>query len=92
MSADKTTKCKRCNGAGHTDVDILPGIPHEPCNRCNGCGNEPTYLRSWAAWEIEFRRQATANSVPLDFQDGIVAMVTRGKLGREDHFGINAND
>lgn len=74
-----TRACRRCKGVGHTDVDILPGIPHVPCNRCNGCGKEPAWLRSWSAWEVEFRRQATAGGTPLDFQDMIVDMIARGR-------------
>jgi hypothetical protein len=68
----KNTSCKRCNGVGYTDVDILPGIQPENCHRCNGTGTEPFWTRSPEAWEIEYRRQATEVGVAVDLQDAVI--------------------
>ena len=64
--------CKRCDGIGHTEVDVLPGFPPELRHRCNGSKVEPFWANYSEAWEVAYRRLATAAGVALDFQDMVV--------------------
>lgn len=75
MSQQFNMVCLRCQGLGSVEVDNIPGTSPSLCHRCGGNGKEPLWARSTEAWEIQYRRLATADGADLLLQDAIVDVI-----------------